>query len=190
MKKNKKWFTLIIIYGAPAVGKFTVAKKLAKKINFRVLHNHDIKDFVRDLFERWTHSATVLVEEISFLIFKQIADNNLNTILTNTHSANFVSSTGLTNVAFYKKIEKIIKKEGGKIFYVQLIADSKAILERTAHPDRKQYKKLTDKKIMKQVLIEKDWVTPAKLRNQIIIDNTNLSADKVAEKIIKEFDLK
>ncbi len=43
---------------------------------------------------------------------------------------------------------------------------------------------------MKQVLIEKDWVTPAKLRNQIIIDNTNLSADKVAEKIIKEFDLK
>ena len=62
--------------------------------------------------------------------------------------------------------------------------------ERTAHPDRKQYKKLTDKKIMKQVLIEKDWVTAAKLRNQIIIDNTNLSADKVAEKIIKEFDLK
>jgi len=186
---NKKKFKVIVIYGAPAVGKFTVAKELKKLIDFKVFHNHSVKDFAWGFFERGTHPANILVEEIPFLLFKQIANNHLNTILTNTHSANFVSSTGLTNVGFYKKIEKIIKKQGGSMLYVQLTADPRIILKRVVHPERKKYKKLTDIKIMKKVLREKDWITPAKLKNQIIIDNTNLSPKKVAQIIKKHFKL-
>jgi len=187
---NKKSFKVIVIYGAPAVGKFTVATELAKKINFGIFHNHGVNDFVWSFFERGTHSADVLKEETSFLLFKEIAANHLNTILTNTHSAHFVSSTGMTNVKFYKKIEKIIKKYGGKMLYVQLTADPKVILERTIHPARKKFKKLVDSKIMEQVLKEKDWVTPARLKNQLIVDNTNLSPQKVSDMIIKYFKLK
>lgn len=186
---NKEDFKVIVIYGAPAVGKFTVAKELQKSINFKVFHNHSVKDIVWEFFERGTHSSDVLFEEIIFSFFKQIADNHTNTILTNTHSANFVSSTGLTNIGLYKKIEKIIKKKGGKMFYIQLISSPEIILKRTVHFHRKKYKKLTDDKIMNQVLKEKDWVTPANLKNQVIIDNTKLSPKKVVDIIIKHFKL-
>ncbi|MFA5999763.1 MAG: AAA family ATPase [Candidatus Paceibacterota bacterium] len=186
--KNKP-FKVVVIYGAPAVGKFTVAKELAKNIDFKIFHNHDVRDFVWKFFARRTPESDVLVEEISFLIFKQIAENYLDTILTHTHSTQFVSFTGLTNVGFYKKIEKIIKKHGGEMLYVQLVASPATILKRTNHPHRKVFKKLTDVKIMKQALEEKDWFTPAKLDNQIVIDNTELSPAKVAQIIKKHFKL-
>jgi tRNA A37 N6-isopentenylltransferase MiaA len=190
LSKNKSLFKVVVIYGAPAVGKFTVAKELAKKTHFKIFHNHAVNDFVWEFFNRGTPSADILKEETSFLLFKQIAENHLNIILTNTHSANFISSTGLTNIKFYKKIEKIIKTHGGIMLYVQLIAHPDAILKRTNHPYRKHFKKLTNIKKMKKALKEKDWFTPAPLNNQIIIDNTKLSPKKVSDMIIKYFKLK
>ncbi len=43
---------------------------------------------------------------------------------------------------------------------------------------------------MEDILKEKDWVTPAKVKNQLIIDNTNLSPNKVTDMIIQHFKLK
>ena len=187
---NKKPFNVLVLYGAPAVGKFTVAKEIIKNINFKIFHNHAIKDVIWEFFPRGTNSDQVLFEQIVFLFFQHISENHINTVLTNTHSANFVSATGLTNVDLYKKIEKIIKPHGGQMLYVQLVADSKEIVKRVSHPNRKLHKKLVDKNIMEKVLVEKDWVTPAKLKNQIIIDNTKLSPKKVAGMIIEHFKLK
>ena len=171
------------------MGKFTVAKELAKLTNFKIFHNHSVKDQVWNFFERGTLSDHKLSEEITFLIFKQIAEDRLSVILTNTHSADFVSKTGLTNMGLYKKINQIVKKRGGEVFHIQLIAEPRIILKRTVHPGRKTYKKLVDHNVMKQVLKEKDWFSPAKLKNNLIINNTKLAPKKVAGIIRQHFKL-
>jgi adenylate kinase family enzyme len=43
---------LIILYGAPAAGKLTVAKELAKTTDFVVFDNHQIIDIVEPLITR------------------------------------------------------------------------------------------------------------------------------------------
>jgi deoxyadenosine/deoxycytidine kinase len=47
--KNKKP-TVVFIYGPIAVGKFTVAKMLSKKLGYKLSHNHHINDFIKEVF--------------------------------------------------------------------------------------------------------------------------------------------
>jgi len=55
---------------------------------------------------------------------------------------------------------------------------------------RNEFKKLTDEKIMREIISKKDWQTSPKLKNQLVIDNTKLSSQKVSGMIIKYFKLK
>src|SRR4051812_43863479 len=43
--------TLVFLYGPPAVGKLTVARALARRLPFKVLHNHATIDPILPFFE-------------------------------------------------------------------------------------------------------------------------------------------
>src|SRR5688572_20769926 len=43
--------TLIVLYGPPAVGKLTVARRLAERTGFRLFHNHLTVDLALSLFD-------------------------------------------------------------------------------------------------------------------------------------------
>jgi broad-specificity NMP kinase len=47
---------LIFIYGAPAVGKLTVANEIARQTNFKVFHNHLSIDCIEPIFDFGTAS--------------------------------------------------------------------------------------------------------------------------------------
>ncbi len=188
--QNNKKFKVVIIYGAPAVGKFTIAKELAKLTDFKIFHNHDLKDFIWRFFERGTYSDHYIFEKTVLALLEETSKNKMNVIFTNTHSKNFVSKTGITNVGLYKKIEKVVTKNGGEVCHVQLIAEPKEILKRTSHRGRASYGKLKDPKIMEEVLKEKDWFSSSGVKNQMYIDNTKISPSKVADMVIQHFKLK
>ena len=42
---------LVILYGAPASGKLTIATELGKRTGFKVFHNHLSIDCVRPVFD-------------------------------------------------------------------------------------------------------------------------------------------
>lgn len=42
---------LVVIYGAPGVGKLTVARELARKTGYKLFHNHLTVDLVKSLFD-------------------------------------------------------------------------------------------------------------------------------------------
>ena len=84
-------------------------------------------------------------------------------------------------------MERKLTKAGAVFYPVHLKADKKELLRRVSLPSRKQFKKLVDRKIMHQYNLTKDWQTSSKLKNNLVIDNTNLSPQKVADMIIKHF---
>lgn len=188
--KSKQKFNVIIIYGTVAVGKFTVANKLHRLLNYKFFHNHHTHDLARQLFERGSLHLDRIIENTRRLIFKEIAKAKINVVTTHTYSSTFISKTGLTDPMYMKKVESIIKRSGGRVCFVHLVADEKEILKRVLGESRKNYRKLMDKKIMKEILERKNWKISAPVKNNIQIDNTHLSPQKVSNMIIKHFKLK
>lgn len=194
LKKSSKDknFTVVIFYGTFAVGKYTVAKEFHKKTGYKFFHNHHIFDLTRTLFERETLALNNLYEGMFLSVFKEIAKSRINVVSTHAFSASYISKTGLSDKDFMRKIEKIIEKGGGRAIFVHLKAEKSSLLERVGGNSRKEFLKLRDSKILKGILNNKnkDWETSAPVKNNFVIDNTNLSPKKVADLVIKHFKIK
>lgn len=190
LSKNNSLFNVVIIYGAIAVGKFTVANELHRLISYKFFHNHHTHDLARLLFERGSLHGNRIIENTRLLVFREIAEAKINVVTTHTYSSDFVSKTGLTDPVYMKKVESIIEKNGGRALFVHLIADQKEILKRVSGKSRKNFRKLKDKKMLEEYLEKNDWTTIAPVRNNIQIDNTHLSPKEVSKIIIEHFKLK
>ncbi len=188
-KSSNKKFTVVVFYGAPAVGKFTVAKELHKQTGYKFFHNHHVYDLAHSLFDRETLNISRLYENIYFTTIKEIADAKLNAVTTHAFSAKYVSRTGLTDQEYMKKIQKIVEKAGGTTIFIHLKTSEGVLLKRVVGNSRKKFLKLKDPEILKDILHDKnkDWENTAKVKNNIVIDNTKLSPKKVVDLIVKHF---
>jgi shikimate kinase len=186
---NKKPI-VVFIYGPIAVGKLTVAKILSKKLGYKLAHNHHINDFVQELFERDTYASHAMKDQLRYIVMENMVKAKSSFIATHCFSYNFISLAGLSDPKYVKTLEKKLTKLGARFYAVHLEASSEELLRRVDQNSRKEFKKLTDKKIMQELLIKKDWKTYPRLKNQLVVDNTNLSPQKVSDMIIKYFKLK
>jgi len=73
---------LIFLYGAPAVGKLTVAQELARLTGYRLFHNHLTVDLVSSLFPFGSEPFVQLREKIWLAAFAQAARQNVSLIFT------------------------------------------------------------------------------------------------------------
>jgi shikimate kinase len=185
MKIKSPKFKVFVFYGPFAVGKYTVAKEFHKQTGFKFFHNHHTYNLGRELFQRDTIELHRIIERLRLTVFEEIAKGKLNTVTTHAYSNNYVSLTGLTDKAFVKKVESIIEKAGGKIYFVKLKTSNKVLLQRVSSRSRKKLNKLTDINTMKRIIKQKfDWNTLAPVKNNIEIDNTNLSPKQVVKNIL------
>ena len=187
--KNKKP-AAIFIYGPVAVGKFTVAKILCKKFGFKLAHNHHINDFVEEIFGRGSHTSHSMKEFMRYGVLEHMVKAKINFVTTHCYRHNFVSKTGLTDPIYVKTLEKKLTKLGAKFYPVHLNASDEELLRRVNMSSRKVFRKLTSKKIMREYLKNLDFKTLPGLKNNLVIDNTNLSPKKVSDIIIKHFKIK
>lgn len=183
MNKNKA--KVILIYGAMAVGKLTIGKELAKKTGYKLTHNHLINDLIWSVFEKESVEANKLIESMRYGFYTESVKHHKNIIITHTYSHNYVSPAGLADPDYLKTLEKKLNKTGANVLFVHIHADEKEILKRVKNSSRKAYHKLTDTKIMKDYLATEDFKTSAPVKNNLVINNTNLSPSKVV-KIIEQ----
>ena len=186
--KNKKP-VVIFIYGQIAVGKLTVAKILSKKLGYKLTHNHSLNDFVDEVFTRGMNAHNSIIEKIRYDLLENAVKAKINFVTTHCYAHNFVSTTGLSDSKYVETLEKKLTKLGAGFYPIQLKATDEELLRRVNADSRKAFKKLKDKKIMRELTLQHDWQTSPKLKNNLIIDNTNLSPKKVAQMIIKHFKL-
>ena len=188
MKADQKP-NVVILYGPMGVGKLTVAKALSKITGFKVTHNHLINDLVWSVFERRTLEAEKMSEKIRYDFYQTAIKHGKSIIITHAFSHNWVSQTGLSDPDYLKTLGKKLEKSGAKVLFVHLQADTKELMVRVKQESRKEFGKLTKPSILKELSKTRDWETTLELKNNIVINNTNLPAAKVA-KMIQNFLIK
>ena len=173
---------LIFLYGAPAVGKLTVANEIAKRTDFKVFHNHLSIDCIEPVFEFGSPSFYKLIELIRVETVAEAARAGQNLIYT------FCYAKDLDD-AHVEKITHIVEEYGGEICFVLLTADKTELEKRVLEESRRQYGKAKSVEMMHYFFNTYDLFSPVPGRESLIIDNTNVSTKEAAAKIIAHFGL-
>ncbi|MTB50871.1 AAA family ATPase [Lewinella sp. W8] len=183
----------IFIFGPSAVGKMTVGKVLAERLDYKLFHNHVSRDFAEQYFELGTESFKALNRLIRFGMFEIAAKSDLKGFIFT-----FVWAVDMADdEAYVDKIVKYFTDAGARVHYVELFADQSVRLTRNRHPDRLAEKPSKRKLEASERVLRYDDenyrlnTLPGEFpeRNILKIDNTHRSPEDVAEEIIRHFGL-
>ena len=170
---------LIILYGAPGVGKLTVANALAGRTGYKVFHNHLTTDLVTSLFPFGSADAVRLIMAFRVEMLKEAAKAELPGVI---HT--FVYAVGEDDDLMQRLIDAV-EPYGGKVTLVLLTCERDVLLQRVVEESRAQFGKLRDFKVAKDLLARERLTETFPRRPSLAIDNTHRSADDVADQIAK-----
>jgi hypothetical protein len=174
---------LIFIYGLPAVGKLTVARELSNMTGFGVVHGHLVNDLIGVIFGFGSKSFLKYNHKTRLMLFEGACKERVKGLIFTFgyHNDNDEDRA--------KDIVNIVKKNKGEVYFVKLIADKDNIIKRAMSDDRKKFGKIKTKSLIKKVLDNKNYAKRMNFEPTLEIDNSNLSAKKVAGMIKEEFKL-
>lgn len=170
---------LIILYGPPASGKYTIAKLLAEKTGYKLFHNHLTVDLLKSIFTFGTPEFIALSEKIRLDIFEEAARQNIPGIIFT-----FVYEKDTVDDNFIKKILEKVNKYGGEAKFVQIYCEKEVLLKRVKEESRKEFKKINSEEGLLKILEEWDSLSPIPFVKSIRIDNTNLSVEETFKKVL------
>ena len=184
---------LIVVSGPQAVGKMTVAESLRDKLKYNLMVNHDSIEVSDKIFGFGTQAQREFNAVFREKAFEIAVKNNVDLIFT------FVCAFDVPeDVAYVKSLQQMFEASGGNFYFVELSADLQTRLERNATPHRLEMK-VSKRDVARS---EADLLKTAEkhrlnsdenevlCKNHLKLDNTNLSADQVADIVIKVFGLK
>ncbi len=181
---------LVLIIGDSAVGKMTVGQELAKITDLRLFHNHMMIEPVLEIFGYFNGKAISGMREVIFEEFAKSEHYGL--IFTYMWAFNQQSDWD-----YVEYVCDIFRKYNADICYVELVAPQAIRLERNATENRLKNKiskrdiELSNQRLVNDNknyrCVSNDGEIP--YDNYIKIDNTNLSAEIVAQIIKDRFEL-
>ena len=174
---------LIVIYGVPAVGKFTVAKELSKITGFKVFHNHLSYDLVKSIIEKEDRFFWRTVRKVRLGMIRVAAEKNVDVILTTCYAGNISDM-------FIKPLLETVKKHGIKVYFVHLYCHPDQLMKRVKGESRKSFRKLKSSVELRKNLKEFGHDVAIPYVKSFRIDNTKLAPKKVALLIKNKFELK
>ncbi|WP_335868913.1 AAA family ATPase [Bacillus sp. 2205SS5-2] len=183
----------VLVFGPQAVGKMTVGQELAKITGLKLFHNHMTIDLVSNFFDYGTKEGKRLVGMFRQEIFEEVSKSSLGgMIFTYVWAFNMQDDWDYVN-----QVSQLFESRGGTVYFVELEADLEERLERNKSSNRLEHKPSKRdiewsegdlKKSMEQYRLN-SFEGEIKYSNYIKVNNTNLSADEVAEIIKEKFQL-
>jgi hypothetical protein len=182
---------LLLILGPPAVGKMTVGRAVAARSSYRLFHNHHSIEMLLDVFDYGTPPFVTLNSEVRRRVIEEAAAAGTDLVFT------FVYDMDLEAEAAW--LERLVAPYGDDVAVVELVADLDTRLARNRTEHR-----LAEKKSKRDV----EWsdnnvreleagyrMTSVAGRDapgerllarwpHLVIDNTDLSPDETAERIL------
>ncbi|MCR8847929.1 AAA family ATPase [Rossellomorea sp. SC111] len=183
---------LVLLFGPQAVGKMTVGQELEKRTELKLFHNHMTIELLQPYFgfteEMWRICNMLRVE-----IFESY-------VKTDQYGMIFTFMWAFNEEEDWKWVEKvtsIFESNGAEVYFVELESDLEVRLKRNITPNRVEHKpsKRNIEDSEKRLLASLDTHRlnsvegEIERENYIKINNTNMSAEEVADKIIDEFQL-
>lgn len=168
---------LIVLYGAPGVGKLTVAQELAKLTGYKVLHNHLTVDLVTAIFPFGSDQQTRLTTEFRLTMIHEAA-------LAGVPGVIFTMVYGAGNDdAHFKDIIDTVESAGGTVAPVLLVCAIDTLRKRLGEESRAKFGKIRDVKILDSLMSEEDFDIPYPDAKGLMIDTTVRSPGEVALQI-------
>jgi chloramphenicol 3-O-phosphotransferase len=168
---------LIFLYGAPAVGKLTVARKLADLTAFRLFHNHLTVDLVSSLFQFGSEPFILLRERIWLAAFAEAARQNLSLIFT-------FNPERTVRERFVQDTIDVVEGASGKVVFVELTCAEEELERRMEDSSRKEFGKLASLDLYRSLKDRGAFQFPT-LPSGISVDTTNRSPAESAQLISK-----
>lgn len=174
---------LLIIYGAPAAGKLTIATEVARQTGFKLFHNHVSIDCVKPVFEFGSKPFLRMIETIRYATIAEAARESVDLIHT------FVYASGEDDEHFAKLIASA-EDHGGEVHLVLLKCDAEELKTRIGNDSRVRIGKLTDPDAVDRSLTKYDLRSTYPGRDSLVIDTTAATIEDAAAKIIGHFGLR
>lgn len=184
----------IWILGPQAVGKMTVGQELAKRTNMKLFHNHMTIDLVTQIFDYHSKEGKHLIKLFRQSIFEEAAKSDLKGLIFTYVLAYDLQS----DLDYVQDVTAFFESNNIEVYFVELEATVEERLARNRTPNRLEHKpskrdlQWSDQDLLKSTekyrlnSIEGDF----KHKNYLKINNTNLSASEVAQKIDMYFSIK
>jgi hypothetical protein len=171
---------LVFLYGPPAVGKLTVAKELAKRRAFRVLHNHVTIDAVATVLPFGTDAFWGVVGRLRRDLVAGAAREGIDLVYT------YVFAPG--DEPHVDAISTAYEEAGGRVTFVRLLASRDELLRRVENESRAAHGKIVDVETLRGLLSEHDLFAPIPGCESLTIDLDATTAAEAAEVILGHTD--
>jgi shikimate kinase len=177
------YMRLVILYGPPAVGKFTTGQELAKQTGFKLYHNHLTVDDADALFPDAGVWRTKLLETLRYDEIKLAVRAGIDLIFTLAYS-------GTVDDPFVGRLVHLVESHGGHVYFVHLQAPENVLLKRVSNISRKHiFGKITDPATLKKRLKTHDHTSSVKYTQNLLVDTEHSSPHQSAQTIIKQYHL-
>ena len=182
---------LLLILGPPAVGKMTVGRAVADRSDFRLFHNHHSIEMLLDVFDYGTPPFRTLNAEVRRRVVEEAAAAGTDLIFT------FVMGMDEAGEADY--LARLVEPYADRVAVVELVADLDTRLGRNRTEGRLAEKK-SKRDLEWSVNNVRELEAEYRMTSEpgldapgdrliarwphLVIDNTALSADETAERIL------
>lgn len=168
---------LVYLYGPPAVGKLTVATKVAERTGWPLFHNHLTVNALAPIFGFGTPAFMEVLHRVRLDVFATAARAGMGLVFTN-NSAWGGADGHARFAAFAADAGRVVADAGGRTVFVQLTAPAAVLAERVGDASRSAHGKLTDRERLRTLLAEHD---PRPLHpDDLVLDTSWLDPDAAA----------
>jgi len=165
---------LVILHGAPGVGKLTVARELENLTGFPVFHNHLTVDLLAAVFDFGTPAFIEMREEIWLRVMTRAAADGLDGLIFT-----FVFEPSVKQ-GFTQRLIAQVGAEGATVHPFELRCDLDENARRIVQADRRRYMKMTDVEFLRASVLTGEYEVQGDLPGNVVIDTTTLPAADTA----------
>lgn len=173
---------LVFLFGQPAVGKLTVAAELARRTGFALFHNHLIVDAVAAVFPFGSEPFQRLREAFWLSVMEEAARTGRSLVFT-------FQPEPTVKPGFAERSIEAVRRGGGEISFVRLVASAAEQERRLGLPSRLQFDKMRSPEMLRRLRPACEICEAAMPQPAITIDTTHTGPAESAERIMKELRL-
>ncbi len=170
---------LIILYGAPAAGKLTIATELRKIADVQVFHNHQVINMIEPFVTRKYSDFDQLIYQVQHeIIIAAAKANQANLVFTFAFASN-----EQVDVTFLTNLISEARAEGAETYPIFLRCDAETLRKRVVEPSRARYGKVSTVETMNALLQRYDFTKPLEEERGSVLRTDELTAAEAAQRI-------